>query len=218
MKGFQQNSLPSRKCNHPFKNKGPTVFGYGDRNEKDVHNMLSLQSNSEKNQRNHEEDSKIGSKRLIENNYCEEDLESSGRHDMDSMASLFTDSTHSKKQISNRRLFMQGMLFASAIPAAAVASVSEVDSTGNLYSPKSEMLSGGSAAARGFAIEQPGRKGIALKPGQALQSVYGPRFIAYLSRFLLNFDQSLRDLGEKNGLVNSDEDEIQQRPPLSKWR
>ena len=75
----------------------------------------------------------------------------------------------------------------------ARASVAEIDkSTGLLYTPKKEMLAGGSAAARGIRIEQSSDNSAraALQEGQQIQNVYETRFIAYLSRFLINFDDA----------------------------
>lgn len=82
----------------------------------------------------------------------------------------------------------------------------EVDkTTGELYSPKAEMLSGGSKAARGTGLSattSPSRA--KLLPGQALQDVYEIRFIAYLSRFLLTFDPSANAWWVQNvGLVET---------------
>ena len=72
----------------------------------------------------------------------------------------------------------------------ALAGVAEFDiSTGELYSPKADMLRGGSSAARGIAIKTSSER---LKPGQKFQEVYETRFIAYLARFLLAFDPSAR--------------------------
>lgn len=80
------------------------------------------------------------------------------------------------------------------------ASVPELDSsTGQLFSPKSEMFSGGSAAARGIPVTQRER----LKAGQVLQSIYETRFVAYLSRFLLNFDPATRAWWLQQGLADS---------------
>lgn len=88
----------------------------------------------------------------------------------------------------------------SASPSAA--GVAELDkSTGSLYTPKREMLSGGSAAARGLTIEETRADGgTLLKPGQALQTVYETRFVAYLSRFLINFDPAANAWWVKNAL------------------
>lgn len=74
---------------------------------------------------------------------------------------------------------------------AARASVAEINN-GLLYTPKKEMLAGGSAAARGIRIEQSTDNSAraALKQGQLIQNVYDTRFIAYLSRFLINFDDA----------------------------
>jgi hypothetical protein len=103
---------------------------------------------------------------------------------------------------SSRRLAIQGLLFAAVtLPAApALAGKPELDkASGQLYTPKAEMLSGGSAAARGITVESkaPGSR---LKPGQALQTVYETRFLAYLSRFLLNYDPAANAWWANNGL------------------
>ena len=72
------------------------------------------------------------------------------------------------------------------LPSIAHAGLPEVDASGSLYTPRPQMLSGGSDAARGIAAE--GRR--PLREGQVFQTIYETRFIAYLSRFLLNFDPS----------------------------
>ena len=85
----------------------------------------------------------------------------------------------------------------------AMAGVPEVDTvTGNLYTPKSEMLSGGSAAARGITLSSGNNKNQnkRLEPGQAYQTVYETRFLAYLSRFLLNYDPAANAWWVKNGV------------------
>ena len=96
--------------------------------------------------------------------------------------------------IVSRRSSLQTMFLTATATATAVATfrtdsasagIPEVDIYGNLFSPKSDMLSGGSQAARGISSRQRGSR---LKPGQPIQTVYETRFIAYLSRFLLNFD------------------------------
>jgi hypothetical protein len=106
------------------------------------------------------------------------------RDELDGDISHLSDTTH-----FSRRRALQAMALASvALPSAAIAGVPEYDiSTGSLYSPKAEMLRGGSTAARGIVVDS---KGSHLKPGQALQTVYDTRFIAYLARFLLTIDPS----------------------------
>lgn len=98
---------------------------------------------------------------------------------------------------------MQALGLASlAIPMAASAGIAELDkSTGALFSPKSEMLSGGSAAARGIPVS--GSRRQQLQPGQALQTVYETRFIVYLARFLLNFDPSAHAWWLQQGFADS---------------
>ena len=103
----------------------------------------------------------------------------------------------------SRRLVIQSLLTASAaLPLAAVAGKAELDSTGQLYTPKSEMLRGGSAAARGIPDTDRSSRG-KLQAGMALQSVYETRFIAYLARFLLNYDPAAHAWWIKTGLGDS---------------
>ena len=83
------------------------------------------------------------------------------------------------------------------VPRAAYASVAEIDqSTGELYTPKKDMLSGGSSAAKGLTIRTQDRQqtsfGSMVKAGQRVQSVYETRFITYLARFLIKFDGAAR--------------------------
>ena len=105
----------------------------------------------------------------------------------------------------SRRKALQGLASAGGIMLSsslvAHAGIAELDSTGQLYSPKTEMLSGGSAAARGGIPVTGGR--VRLKEGEALQSIYETRFVAYLSRFLLNFDPAARAWWTKQGLGES---------------
>jgi hypothetical protein len=82
-------------------------------------------------------------------------------------------------------------LIASAQATSKPALASEIDATGQLYSPKNDMLSrGGSDAARGIALKSKTDEKSAnlLKTGGLIQNVYEARFVAYLTRFLLVFD------------------------------
>lgn len=104
----------------------------------------------------------------------------------------------------SRRRALQTIAATSAVSLfgapGARAGVPELDSsTGQLFSPKSEMFSGGSTAARGIPVTQRER----LKAGQSLQSIYETRFVAYLSRFLLNFDPATRAWWLQQGLADS---------------
>lgn len=100
--------------------------------------------------------------------------------------------------LSSRRAALATMTTTTAAAVllsstAAKAGIAEIDkSTGLLYTPKKVMLAGGSAAARGIRIEQNADNSArtALKLGQSIQTVYETRFIAYLSRFLINFDDA----------------------------
>ena len=109
-----------------------------------------------------------------------------------------------KLSLQSRRSLLQGMGMAVALttvaPLAANAGKAELDATGELFSPKAEMIRGGSDAARGIRQEtQPAR----LKPGQTVQTVYEPRFIVYLTRFLLTFDPPSHAWWLKQGFQES---------------
>jgi hypothetical protein len=109
------------------------------------------------------------------------------------------DSETTEPREKSRRMALQGIIFlsAAAIPTSAMAGKPELDSTGQLFTPKAQMLSGGSAAARGIKVDSRS-KGARLMPGQALQTVYEPRFITYLSRFLLKYDPAANAYWTKN--------------------
>ena len=114
-------------------------------------------------------------------------------------------SQEGNKLDASRRRTLQSFVATAAVTASiplqvARAGIAELDSSGNLYSPKAEMLSGGSSAARGIPVT--GSR-VRLQDGQALQSIYETRFVAYLSRFLLNFDPGARAWWLKQGLGDS---------------
>ena len=105
------------------------------------------------------------------------------------------DDTHRLAQ-SRRRAVLQVLslsLLSSFVPPSARAS-SEIDKSGLLFSPKNEMVKGGSNAARGVPLKEvDARKrkrspSSLLKSTGLLQEVYDTRFITYLARFLLVFD------------------------------
>jgi Mitochondrial carrier protein len=115
---------------------------------------------------------------------------------LSSNSTMETLSTTTLNRITNRRQILQSASIAACAATflsqsnAAWASVAEIDkSTGSLYSPKKEMMTGGSAAARGVEL-QAANTNQRLSPGKQIQTVYETRFIAYLSRFLLNFDDA----------------------------
>mmetsp|Transcript_5355 Transcript_5355/g.7720 ORF Transcript_5355/g.7720 Transcript_5355/m.7720 type:complete len:963 (+) Transcript_5355:114-3002(+) len=93
----------------------------------------------------------------------------------------------------SRRYVLQSILLAATLfPSSASAGKPQVDDSGLLFAPKSEMSRGGSALTRGVQLERNGKRPIAIKPGEAVQSVYETRFLTYLSRFLLNVDPAAR--------------------------
>jgi hypothetical protein len=83
--------------------------------------------------------------------------------------------------------------FLSLSPQIANAGKAEIDSkTGELFSPKSEMLGGGgSDLARGIKLESR-TKGEFAAIDTPVQYIYETRFITYLSRFLLNYDPAAK--------------------------
>lgn len=104
-------------------------------------------------------------------------------------------SDSSEKNLSSRRKALQQIASTSALvtmlPLAANAGVAQIDSkSGQLFSPKKQMLGGGgSDLARGIKLQSRNRDGsLAYSNGEPIQTVYGTRFITYLSRFLLNYD------------------------------
>ena len=107
----------------------------------------------------------------------------------------------------SRRVALQRILSVTAatitttLPLSASAGKPEIDGSGQLFSPKAEMLSGGSAMTRGIRLDD--KRPMKLKPGQAVQTVYETRFLAYLSRFLLNFDSAARTWWVNQGLDDS---------------
>jgi hypothetical protein len=99
-----------------------------------------------------------------------------------------------------------GMAALTSAPLVAHAGKAELDQkTGELFSPKAEMIRGGSDAARGMRQQsRPGR----IQPGKTVQTVYEPRFIAYLTRFLLTFDPPSHAWWLKQGFQESWEQEL----------
>jgi len=114
----------------------------------------------------------------------------------------FDDETKCDLSIDNsRRLLFQSIVCAAALmPLSATAGKSEIDRSGQLFSPKSEMVRGGSDLTRGVRLEKNGKRSIDIKPGQGVQTVYETRFMAYLSRFLLTFDPAIRTWWETQGV------------------
>mmetsp|Transcript_40921 Transcript_40921/g.123406 ORF Transcript_40921/g.123406 Transcript_40921/m.123406 type:complete len:336 (+) Transcript_40921:359-1366(+) len=114
------------------------------------------------------------------------------------------------RQLSRRSAVLRLAAFPAAAAAVSAATVTaahaaepEIDKSGQLFSPKAAMMGGGgSDAARGIklterdrSLEQTSRRGSerALTKGAGLvQDVYDARFIAYISRFLLNNDPAAK--------------------------
>ncbi|KAL7554183.1 hypothetical protein ACHAWF_017585 [Thalassiosira exigua] len=110
-------------------------------------------------------------------------------------------------EISRRAALLQVLslsILSTSLPDSA--SASEIDTTGELFSPKNEMIKGGgSAAARGVKLkpmeqkESRSRKNQSLlKSARLIQNVYETRFITYLARFLLVFDPAASAWWKKN--------------------
>jgi len=93
----------------------------------------------------------------------------------------------------------------------------EIDSTGSLFSPKAEMISGGgSQAARGIPLKELDREDQRernklnkdlLKRKGLIQDVYETRFITYLARFLLVFDPAARAWWKKKTQIKQAEND-----------
>lgn len=85
---------------------------------------------------------------------------------------------------------------------------SEIDATGQLFTPKNEMIKGGgSASARGIKLKpleekksRDRKNNNLLKSSGLIQNVYETRFITYLARFLLVFDPSANAWWKKNSI------------------
>ena len=110
-----------------------------------------------------------------------------------------------------RRQVLQTILLAAVttttttttIPfSSALAGVPELDPSGELFTPKSEMIRGGSDAARGISLTTKSSSTL-IRPGQTMQTIYETRFIAYLSRFILTFDPAANAWWAKQGLGDS---------------
>lgn len=118
--------------------------------------------------------------------------------------------TTAKLQLSSSRRQAIGIIATTVasmtmIPTTANAGKAIIDSTsGQLYSPKADMLGGrGSDLARGIKMESRDR-GIRTKDkNDALQSIYETRFITYLSRFLLNFDPAAKSWWEEQDFTSN---------------
>ena len=143
--------------------------------------------------------------KLISLHHDETETETRGDKTCDTTASdaTCTDATLNRRQMLRSTTLTAIMLTASSLAntntKAAWGSVAEIDkSTGSLYSPKKEMLTGGSAAARGVQLQATAAKTDQLRPGKQIQNVYETRFIAYLSRFLLQFDVAASAWWEQN--------------------
>ncbi len=105
------------------------------------------------------------------------------------------------------------------------SSASEIDATGQLFTPKNEMIKGGgSASARGIRLKPVDEKMSRdrtnknlLKSSGLIQNVYETRFITYLARFLLVFDPSANAWWKKNSSSNmTPDDEPSKDSPAKK--
>jgi len=112
-------------------------------------------------------------------------------------------SPQASTKVSRRAALLQ-ILLATSLPG--FSSASEIDTTGELFTPKNEMIKGGgSDAARGIRLkpvdekESRNRKNTSLlKSSGLIQNVYETRFITYLARFLLVFDPAASAWWKKN--------------------
>ncbi len=130
------------------------------------------------------------SERYVKSSSHEEDDESASNR-----ATVILDQMNVDKSSSRRKLLQYiatSSVLVSLLPSTANAGVAQIDSkSGELYSPKKEMLGGGgSDLTRGIKLQSRSRSRgeRSLDKDKPIQSVYDTRFITYLSRFLLNYD------------------------------
>lgn len=105
----------------------------------------------------------------------------------------FDDGMSSRRQAL--QLISASVAALTVSPMVASAGKAEIDSkSGELFSPKNEMLGGGgSDLARGIKLESKSRQSGAFGTnGVPIQVVYETRFVTYLARFLLNFDPAAK--------------------------
>ena len=111
------------------------------------------------------------------------------------------------KQTNRRTALLQFLsisLLTTSLPSQQAQASSEIDtSTGELFSPKNQMIKGGgSIGGRGIPLKEQRRnsnnKQSLLKTSGLIQSVYETRFITYLTRFLLVYDPAARAWWKKN--------------------
>ena len=129
---------------------------------------------------------------------------------------VHTPSTYtSTPDISRRAALIQSLtllILSSGILESA--SASEIDTTGQLFTPKNEMIKGGgSTSARGIRLKPMEEKASKNRKNESLlnksgliQNVYETRFITYLARFLLVFDPSASSWWKMNSKANGKTD------------
>lgn len=118
----------------------------------------------------------------------------------------------STPEISRRAVLIHSLAFlilSLGIPESSLAS--EIDTTGQLFTPKNVMIKGGgSTSARGIRLKPVEEKASKNRRNESLlnksgliQNVYETRFIAYLARFLLVFDPSANAWWRKNSNISA---------------
>mmetsp|Transcript_24132 Transcript_24132/g.47964 ORF Transcript_24132/g.47964 Transcript_24132/m.47964 type:complete len:1128 (-) Transcript_24132:52-3435(-) len=113
-------------------------------------------------------------------------------------------SSSSSLQQTDRRTALLQLLSISLLTISSLqpSQASELDSsTGELFSPKNQMIKGGgSIGGRGIPLKEQRAKNeqSLLKTSGLIQSVYETRFITYLTRFLLVYDPAARAWWKKN--------------------
>ncbi len=135
-------------------------------------------------------------------------------------SAVYTSSAHtSSPDISRRAALIQSLtLLILSLGISESSSASEIDTAGQLFTPKNEMIKGGgSTSARGIRLKPKEDKASKNRKNESLlnksgliQNVYETRFITYLARFLLVFDPSASSWWKKNskanGTTDSDDD------------
>lgn len=134
------------------------------------------------------------SERYVKSSTHEEEDESASKRATATLDHLNVQMSSSRRKVLQNIATSSVLL--SLLPTTANAGVAQIDSkSGELYSPKKEMLGGGgSDLTRGIKLQSRSRGERSsmdyngLGKDKPFQSVYDTRFITYLSRFLLNYD------------------------------
>jgi len=131
-----------------------------------------------------------GQRFSVLDSFPKNDLESE-QHETESDKGITLDFNEPWSRRRALQLIATSAALVSIAPQDANAGKAEIDSrSGELFSPRKDMLGGGgSDLARGIKLES---SNSGATNGVVSQSIYETRFITYLSRFLLNYDPAAK--------------------------